>query len=451
MRLLFLLSSLIISSLTAGTLHWEKVYNITSEEIFASPNCIECLDSMNCIALASEEGFIIIYNTSNGGKNWQKIYDDKENHYNQDTLDFTYKLRAYDAVWNNKDTILITTDYGLILKTTDMFKSFDTTKIQNNKYVLLQNIHMPNSKLGITGHQRWLWVTKDGWKTWTYIKNPDAPGIYNAKLFWIHNNNSFGYSWYDFYNNNYYSFTTDNGKNWNTQNLYELSNAEMELSNLFFVNDSLGFIVGGIQVENSENYNELILKTTNGGKLWEINYINQDTNWTGQLQSVKFRDQYNGIISGKNGKILRTSDGGINWIREFITQKSDDNIDTLKSGIIKTAVEFVGDRPLIALFDNGIWKGDKITSIHHTLSSHNNILTYPNPCHDFLYFQFPQELLGYYSTLQVFDINGNLITQEKLYIQRGRMKYIHEIQTSGTYFWQMEMGGEVYSGKFIIG
>lgn len=96
--------------------------------------------------------------------------------------------------------------------------------------------------------------------------------------------------------------TTDGGQNWNEQN--QISELEsFEVSDITFLNDTIGFAIG--------NYHEegIILKSENGGKNWQTIYnLPQQT-----LQALFFLTKETGWITGSNGNIIHTTDGGESW------------------------------------------------------------------------------------------------------------------------------------------
>jgi photosystem II stability/assembly factor-like uncharacterized protein len=88
---------------------------------------------------------------------------------------------------------------------------------------------------------------------------------------------------------------------WNNQNPVPDGNV---LRSIFFINDDIGWIVGS---------NGFITKTTNRG----VDWIRQKSGTTSYLKSIIFVDQDNGWIVGEDGIILRSSDGGISWIPQI--------------------------------------------------------------------------------------------------------------------------------------
>jgi photosystem II stability/assembly factor-like uncharacterized protein len=109
--------------------------------------------------------------------------------------------------------------------------------------------------------------------------------------------------------------TTNGGVDWETS--YETS--ACGLSSVFFSNDSIGWIAGGVY-DCGDRFGTpagIILATTNGGKQW---FVQSDGIGDG-FSSIYFQDSNNGwavgnVNYGLNEKvlILKTTDGGVNWI-----------------------------------------------------------------------------------------------------------------------------------------
>jgi photosystem II stability/assembly factor-like uncharacterized protein len=96
--------------------------------------------------------------------------------------------------------------------------------------------------------------------------------------------------------------TTDGGTNWNLQH----SNPTNALTSIFFISESTGWAVGG----NYSPFLGIVLKTTNGGNTWSI----QTDSLPDQLNSVYFISPTTGWVAGEAHQILKTTDGGANWI-----------------------------------------------------------------------------------------------------------------------------------------
>lgn len=82
------------------------------------------------------------------------------------------------------------------------------------------------------------------------------------------------------------------------------SQTNERINEIYFVNDSLGFAVGG------ERYiNGFVMRTTDAGNTWSIQ--NEISNVT--LFGVHFLNVSVGEAVGYGGKVARTEDGGDNW------------------------------------------------------------------------------------------------------------------------------------------
>jgi len=80
----------------------------------------------------------------------------------------------------------------------------------------------------------------------------------------------------------------------------QVSGTTEKLNSVYFVTDSIGWIVGR---------KGKILKTTDAGANW----ITQTSNTLNELKSVMFYDQLIGWCSGDMGKVYKTGDGGLTW------------------------------------------------------------------------------------------------------------------------------------------
>ncbi|MFI5220204.1 MAG: YCF48-related protein [Bacteroidia bacterium] len=124
--------------------------------------------------------------------------------------------------------------------------------------------------------------------------------------------------------------TIDGGRSW--EKLYLPFPAtgfplayRVPLRQIFFVNDSTGFICGGGRFEAG-----IIFKTTNSGQNWTLNVFDLE------LRSIYFLNETTGFTCGF-GAILKTTDSGISWDfiavpNEFYTSMHYSNGELFVSG-----------------------------------------------------------------------------------------------------------------------
>lgn len=105
--------------------------------------------------------------------------------------------------------------------------------------------------------------------------------------------------------------TTNSGAAWTVQQTGIFSS---ELRDITFISRNSGWIIA-----NDSTYKTFILHTTNSGVYWIKSYY-PDT--TVILSTIFFTDQFTGFVSGYNGEIYRTTNGGANWKTTYIDTTS---------------------------------------------------------------------------------------------------------------------------------
>ena len=134
---------------------------------------------------------------------------------------------------------------------------------------------------------------------------------------------------YVYSSNNY----LDNNRSW--KNWTKKTICNQYLTDVFFVDDSNGWIVG---------YEGVIYHTTNGGTDW----TKQNSSTTNNLTSVSFLDMNNGVVSGSNGTLLYTTNGGDGW--NAIATGTPHNLN--KVSLIGNKLWVVGNYGTIIRIDN---------------------------------------------------------------------------------------------------
>jgi len=101
--------------------------------------------------------------------------------------------------------------------------------------------------------------------------------------------------------------TTNGGSTWALQ---YTSDSTCFLNDVLFVNYNTGFAAGS----TIEGFAK-ILKTTNGGNNWSLIYGGAGTSGT---YNIHFTGPDNGFASGSSGKVISTTNAGINWYEQFL-------------------------------------------------------------------------------------------------------------------------------------
>ncbi len=296
-------------------------------------NVVKYLDSNTVIAIGNH-GTILLSN--NGGQNWKQIISHTNANLlsvsvvNQDTIYVSGQdlsvLKTTDGGnnWiilregsygsrNTSKVLFVNSFLGFLLgdgmeeffKTTDSGKTWTKLQVDLN-FQGVTSLYFTSADTGYAsignGHEGAALKTTDGGISWTTIALP---------VIWPFNSVVFTDKQTGYLVGNMGNIlkTEDAGETWLIQNEFPSSLTNNNLASINFINKDIGFIVGSKD----------ILKTTNGGKHWEL--IAQSEF---DLRSVSFFDPLHGLCAGGDwlhefSGIIMTSDGGINWNKNSST------------------------------------------------------------------------------------------------------------------------------------
>ncbi len=150
--------------------YWERVYYepATTNNIFCDlPIGIKCIDSNDCIVVSScNSTYIKVLKSIDQGYTWSVLYANTINKFGP------HYAIAYPA----KNYIYCGGDYGSILRSTDGFKTYDTTMLVyfalDPSSPIVRNLFMGDSINGIANTDARFFITNDGWKSYKWIPSP---------------------------------------------------------------------------------------------------------------------------------------------------------------------------------------------------------------------------------------------------------------------------------------
>ena len=130
-------------------------------------------------------------------------------------------------------------------------------------------------------------------------------------------------------------------------NLIEIeSGTEHDLRGVLFLNETVGFVVGGTNYQKG-----VILKTTDGAKTWS----SQNSKVGSVLNDIYFLNLDTGIAVGDNRTIIYTQDGGSSWYKAdmVLSEEGDDD-----AGLDFQGIDFVNENQGFIVggtgYENGI-------------------------------------------------------------------------------------------------
>lgn len=403
---------------------------------------IECHDSLNCYAFSRIHSisylYSRIYKSEDLGKTWFIQYQREH-------------LNTNDSIWNlgfgfvyDAENIYYTDVYmAIIEKSTDGGKTFKRKLIQNipdyndNR---LYVIKMYNKNLGAAVAERELIITKDNWETSEVVKTP-ANAFPGDVLFFIDSNNiamsreyRLGHDFmrYDIKNHEWSLYFKGED--------YEDILAQKNLSDVFFISDSVGFACGWQDTTLNEFSKSVIWKTTNRGKYWEVIFDELHYPNIG-LSSIRFRNASHGIAVGGWGMIVETSNGGKTW--NYITPPKG-----LKTAGLKVA--FAGESAVFSTAYGGIYRLDPLPlSIEKNITNKKDIKVIQTL--DELKISIKDSRNKKYR-LEIIDVMGRRVIESTISSGIGNVYNPINIEqlNNGSYFYAISIEGVLFhSGKFI--
>ena len=318
-----------------------------------------------------------IYKTTNGGNNW-------------DSLTLPLYRNYYNLFFLNSNTGYAGGAGGVILKTTDGGSTWETQISGGGLYHILSicftdvntGYAAETYGNGVTGH---ILKTTNGGTNWAVIYDYSGDGGF-CSIDFIDANTGIavgGNGINPSAGTGIIFRTTDGGNDWTIINY-----PSTLLWTVRFITPSIGYTIGA-------SYNPTkgeIFKTTNGG----LNWYSQNSNTSTFLTSCYFTNQSTGYVSGYNGTMVKTTNGGGN---------------------------FVSIEPV----------NNEIPSQFHLSQN------YPNPFNPITNLEFEISDLGFVS-LKVFDVLGNEVsTLVNSEIKPGTYNYKFDASglPSGVYYYRL--------------
>jgi photosystem II stability/assembly factor-like uncharacterized protein len=204
---------------------------------------------------------------------------------------------------------------GIILRTTDGGKNWINQNCGVNSQ--LHAISFTDTNVGwIVGGDGYanekgiILKTTDGGNSWiSQSSNLIVNGLYDVYFTDANNGTAVGSSW-DGTSFGIILRTTDGGTSWVSNS----SGTNSYLTGVSFADADKGTVVGS---GNIYPHDGIILRTTDGGSKW----VNQSIGINNELHGVCFTDALTGWAVGEGGAILHTTNGGVTFIKEKLTNE----------------------------------------------------------------------------------------------------------------------------------
>lgn len=312
---------------TDGGLSWVNQPSGTSSDIYD----IDFVNSLEGYAVGGEFGSYAILKTTDGGLSWTN----KGNNFYYDYLSML-SVKFIDANtgfigggYSNQNVILKTTDGGenwielVVMSNRENTKQHFTTE-QTIRYNSggVNSIYFKDKNIGyavggnVYGWDRKIYTTTDGGSTWIRKYS----GWEENGLIAVSGNNQ-GQGWAVGFTGAIF-MTENDGDSWEQILSGDKSSffSGDDIYSLFYLNEDVIWAVGK-RNRFLPSAGDVILKTTNGGKVWKTQQFFQSSE--GPTKSVYFIDENFGWAVGDGTfGFYRTTDGGENWTSAFLNGSS---------------------------------------------------------------------------------------------------------------------------------
>ena len=213
--------------------------------------------------------------------------------------------------------------------------------------------------------------------------------------------------------------TLDGGLTWNI--VSDTSNGSMNwyISDICFPSANIGYISG---------LNGLLAKTTDGGLTW-VDLSISDSNY---IYGIDFLNPNLGVILNSEKNILRTDDGGLNWTAD-------------STGYHMSKCKMIDHSTVVAVGANGVIIKTNTLNINQEKKSKHSIVLYPNPTNEII----SVNLKNSEDKVQVklYSLSGKVI-QSNRYFNPKNIK-INISQEPGIYILEVILSNSKYSFKVI--
>ncbi len=107
--------------------------------------------------------------------------------------------------------------------------------------------------------------------------------------------------------------STDQGNTWSTQPILDMAGDSIiflhEIHDVYFTSPTTAYLVGVSSLTNQY----IIYYSANGGLNWSVQFVNESSSFPRNLNAIDFPTTSKGFVAGTNGRIFRTTNGGVNW------------------------------------------------------------------------------------------------------------------------------------------
>ncbi|MDA3844563.1 MAG: T9SS type A sorting domain-containing protein, partial [Candidatus Kapabacteria bacterium] len=395
---------------------------------------LQCLDSNNCYAFTND---VLgranrVYKSTDQGNSWNAIYEDYYDKLIKISRCFVFDTSKIYLTYSDNYFVDVSTNGCLTFKRTNLERNGET---YNGS---IYGITMYNQNIGCVVSYDNLFYTKDGWETFKALEQGEYDKI-GSPMFFIDSNNVILKKEYRI-EDAFVKFNIQT-ETWTAYNEpWEIPTDEeaKTIYDVCFINDILGFACGGQRYGKGQVTSDIIWKTTNQGKHWEIIHekLIEDTF---PPTKISFSDEKHGMAVGNWGKIIETTDGGETWF--YHTNLPEDLVET-----ISVRVAMAGQTPIVSSIAGGIYRYEEPVSVNE--SEFQDAIFDINQTPENFTINITDDRHRKYK-LQIVDISGKTVFEGSLLYSLENVVSLSDF-SSGVYVYRILSGGVLArSGKIL--
>ena len=355
---------ILITLLCFSILEAKKEWVLVKEPINEIEWILElvCKDSLNCYTFSQLESYTEIRKSTDQGITWELLSNIDINYeddlaniihveiYNDNNIYISYLSRIALEISENggKDYRVVT--FGTL------------SEIEGATFNGI-GIYSDSISVGLT-HGDKLIFTFDNWNTYEIAISPDS--IWGSDPVYFIDSNNIAFARYkNGYNTEFirYNIIDSTFHVW-SQGTEAGKNNEI-MSDLTFVNDTVGYMAGLRFTDVTNQSTSIIWKTTNRGRNW-TKLVDSLYDPPFGLRSIEFRTENHGIAIGAFGKILETTDGGESWFQHEVRPDMKE---------FAPLITWAGSYPLFYSPGGGIFRLETVSKVEE-LSSNEKFKVY---------------------------------------------------------------------------
>ncbi len=310
--ILLALAALVLLSPPGNDLQAQRVNEwVINKNALTNPFKLAAADGRHlaCIGRIDFDNAIML--SSDGGQNWHTAFTEPSGDNSQSTF---AEIKYHAVTQPHPDLVLVARSRFegeseqrrfSLLRSSDAGASWTTIQFSHNPQSSETiSIDFCDTKHGILATTRSLLKTDDGGLSWSNITLP-AGEVSSFRAIFCFDDKSFIAAAIE---NIYHS--GDGGDTW-----HRSEPLPSGIMNFDFHDSSLGWAVAWSSTGVGDRQRDLVYATTDGGAIWTP-ILNEEIEPAFGLTDVDFADANNGIAVGRIAKLLRTTDGGVSWVKE---------------------------------------------------------------------------------------------------------------------------------------